>query len=169
VALPVRQALEATLAAVVAGFAAAGRTLPDRRYVTGGQVDLVARDCPQLTVTLTAVNPAPAGLAPAGTLTPRAVHGARLVRSAEIVIELVECYPTVADDGEPPAAAALNAAGLDQADQVAALSDAIVTAFTTGLLTHVGALLGPVVPLGPEGGIVAARATLTVDLLTWPA
>lgn len=174
--LPVRLVLEATLAGVVEHWPADADPLPARRYIAAGSPQGVPWDCEQLTVAVAAVAPQPvtatvaAGPAAGATVTrvgQVAQRAMQYVRSLGVAIELVRAHP-VADGEEPVPEDLLHAAGLRQADDLAALSGAVVGMLASGKpFPTAGCALGNAAPGGVEGGYASTVVTYSVDLLRW--
>jgi hypothetical protein len=168
--------LEATarrlLAAVVACFDDADVDLPARRYVAPGAAELVAHDCEQVTVALVqtyAGLPASAGQ----QLVPTPAHpGRQHLPTGVFEVAIVRCAPTADDDGEPPDAEDLDDAGAAFLADAALLLQAAQAGVRSGVFTSdtpgsqpSSAANGPVIPIGPEGGFVASRIQVSVQLI----
>lgn len=165
-ALAVRPIAEALLAHVVAYYAADGAALPTRQHVSAGDPRLAVWECEQVTVSCGGIG---LGASPStGPSTPRvAGHGSMNLnlRYTLIVVQIVRCYPAPDDAGNPPPVADLHAAGLQHLDDQGRLSQAMqsfAAAPVVDGVPYVGANVeaGAVEPVGPDGGYVAAEASL---------
>lgn len=166
--LPVREVVERTLAGIVAAWPNNGLPLPDRQYIAAGLPQDTAWDCEQLTVAIAALPPQRVGAAPTFTQAGRTAQHGQHLRSATVTVELVRCHPTMDDDTLPDVEELL-AAGLTQAEDLARMSDAIVTMLTSAdPFPRAMCVLGPVLPTGVAGGFSGIAGSYTVDLLTWP-
>lgn len=145
------------LASVVDVFADAAIELPDRQYVTSGEV---AFDCDdgQLVVSAQRIFRGNANEAQGDVKL-----GAS--RSVDLDIYLMRCVPTPDDEGNPPSGAALAAAGMAQ----------LVDAWTLfrGVLKNKASFsdacssmnVAECVAVGPEGGLGGWRMRLSVELV----
>jgi hypothetical protein len=155
---------------VVAFYAANGATLPDVQAVVPGSPGNVAWDCEQVTVALAGITtgsgqgalPLPQHGAPAGVALPR---------MATWSIQVVRCSPTPDEEGQPPGATELAAAGALALADGGLLSQCLVelAALQPGarLWLPIGGVInaGAVTSLGPDGGFQAMEATVTLSAL----
>jgi hypothetical protein len=156
---------QAVLAAVIRYFEANAVDLPDRRYVTAGDPNLVAWDCSQLVVCLTDLGWGRA--ADATQLSPSFGKAASInaMRHATYSVLLTREVPTIEDGGELPAAADLNTSGLDVMRDAGILSQALVNFVTwrdPSLPVGGSAQAGAVQMIGPAGGLVGCSGALIV-------
>lgn len=146
--------------------------LPTRRYVAAGDPRTVAWDGPQVTVSVSSlplnVTPSePNGSTQAG----RRMTAGRLIRSVAYELQVVRCYPGW-DPSQPevvPSAEQLMAAGLDGMTDLQQIVRCLTKLVSGGALVAEGhpppqVLLGAVETLGPDGGLTAVAATITVAM-----
>jgi hypothetical protein len=158
------------IAALEAGYPAApdAAALPERRYVSDG---VPAWDCEQLTVhVVRTFNAAqPGGGAPGSPGIPSFGKGPT-VRAAEVVVTIVRCSPTIADDGglgeaTIPTEAEIEAAALvvlSDAEMIPmVLEDAVRT---RQLPSCEGISFVSWDGAGPEGGLVGGGCRLQLLL-----
>jgi hypothetical protein len=155
------------LDAVVDHFQAAGRELPDRQCVVAGEPRAFAWDCEQLTVSLQGIGWGPAVSATANT--PRTGSPASVMSTRHVVlaVTLVRCTPQMEDDGTPPPAAELDAAGRLFMRDAGLLSQAIVTYVSraTQRLDRVASVeAGIVEPIGPTSTHHGLEAVLSITV-----
>lgn len=158
---------------VIAHYAAAApgtvSPLPERRAVLAGDPRTVAWDCEQLTVSLDGI-----GVGPSQD-SQLAVPGVRMgsplsataLRHAVFSVSLVRCTPAMSEDGTPPTAEELNAAGLVFMRDCGLLSQAMVT--FAGILADrlpdtASVECGAVQPFGPSGGFHAADTAMAITV-----
>lgn len=144
-------------------------TLPGRRYITDGQAGQEAWDCPQVTVGLVQLDASTAALGQEQVTQARVPRGTAMPPAAQLRVEIVRDSPGMEDDGTPPSAEQVHAAG------IAALTDAALLHRVRARLITDSTLLagapgevrtGPVIPAGPEGGMAAVAMTVAVTLFT---
>lgn len=158
----------ALLALVVDTADEVGYTLPARQYVAAGTPGSEAHDCPegQVTVALAQVG---------GNLSISQADGAGMsgepsgvpLSSATYVVQIAIPHPVLDDDGNPPPAedlAAAGAAAMDAAWVLKLVRDRVMgeAALTDGVPG--GVRLSPVAPSGPAGGLAAVNLTVSTDL-----
>jgi hypothetical protein len=169
--LALREVSSTLLDAVVEHFAANGtigdRPLPDRRLVVAGSSSEVAWDCEQLTVALAAVGWGSSPEMGQGTVPFGTAAGAMAVRYVLYSVQLVRCTPVPDEDGEPPSAEELMAAGLSFQRDAGLLSQALVMA-ASRLRPHLprGAVVqaGAIQPVGPQGEYVGMEGEFIVSV-----
>lgn len=138
--------------------AALGSDAPERRYVTTGQP---AFDCEQLVVSIDRIlghqgNP--------GVETNDVVR-CLTMRAVELSVWTCRCVPVVADDGTPPPAEEIDAAGLEVAQDPIRNLDAILAAYNAGTLGHLwGLVFLDWRALTAQGGIAGGAQRLRIDL-----
>lgn len=145
--------------------------LPAIQIITGGEVRLIAWDCEQLTVALTAIDMDVPASAVGPMQTPHLA--ANSLRHAQFTVQLVRCAAVSQEDGEPPDPEEIHAKGLVFMRDVGLLSQAlfqwcqsVTTPGNTGVLHFGGGILatgGVVVPVGPQGGYMAAEGGVTIS------
>lgn len=146
---------EACLTAVSDYFATLSIALPDRSYVHVGQV---AFDCDQLVATF---RRATMGLPGSPDPNPQRCVG---VKTGEFSVFLVRCVPVAADDGQPPSAASLDAAGAALAADAEALIRAIVVGYAAGMLHECDSLkITGLETIGPEGGYTGLELRMEIQ------
>lgn len=147
----------ALLTATVQAYAADGVELPDRRYITPGAQP--AYDCPQLTVSVTAVrNGIP------GSEQNRPVANCPPMRYATYRLELVRGTPTLDDRGDPPSPDELTASAAVVLRDVDML-DRHVRAAARGFAgPGVPVFVGATTPLGPDGGLSGVLVDVDVPI-----
>ena len=161
------------LAAVEAYYGGRGVDLPERRIPVPGAPGVVAWDCEQVTVCLGAVATPGTPSGGGGPITPQlgSVAGMGLVRLATWAVCIVRCTPTMGDDGEPPPAEELGAAGLAMLDDVGLLSQcmSLLAGSPPGSYDWlpIGGTInaGSVTTLGPEGRFAAVEASVTISAM----
>lgn len=151
------------LAAVEQHYTAVGVALPERRYLLAGQAAGAAWDDPHVSVSLNAIQP---GLTAASRTTgangwqvpsvvvPRGVYEVRILR----------CWPTLDDDGEPPAAEEITAAAVPLMLDAGLLLQAMF-AFAASDPSNAAMTVGEVAPLGPLGGLAGYATVVTISPL----
>lgn len=155
----------ALLIAVVDYFTANGVELPERRYVTAGDPNLVAWDCEQLVICLADLGWGRA--TDATQLSPSFGKSASVnaMRHATYAVILVRCTPHIGDDAQPPSAEVLNAAGVGLMADAGLLSQALVNfvAFRNAAVPPgVSVQAGAVQMIGPFGGLVGCTGGLMI-------
>lgn len=144
--------------------AAAGTSLPERRMIAPGSARGIAWDGEGLAVSLGGIG---IGAAPGQeTGTPRTGNPvAQILRHAVFVVQLVRCTPESHNGVTPPDAKKVTAAGLSLMRDAGLLSQAL-TDLATPVRSELGqggsVIVGAVDVLGPQGGLAAVEATLTV-------
>lgn len=146
---------------VAAGLNAAGgsHVAPSRQYVADG--NMVAWDCEQLVVAVDSTQNH------AGNAAVESVDlaFAMAARSATLGVWLVRCCPTVEDDGEPPAAAEIEASAQTVLADPMIMLDCLWRAHTAGNLgTCKGLAFQRWQSLGPMGGLTGGVLRLNIDL-----
>jgi hypothetical protein len=156
------------LFALVDYFAAAGVALPERRYVAPGTPGLIAWDCEQVVISLSQV-----GLGAAEDYAMRTPQmgspAGLLVRYASWSIQLVRCTPTQDDEGNPPPAEDIAAAGLASLVDVGLLSQFVTNTGENPPFWADGpgnVRGGAVVPIGPAGNYHGYEATVTLSAMS---
>lgn len=157
---------------VVAHYAAAtpgsAEPLPTRRIIAPGDPQTVAWDCEQLIVSLAGVGFGPAvDAAPAPSPRAGLPLAAQALRHAVIAIDLVRCTPSGDNNGNPPAADAINTSGLIFMRDCGMLSQAVVTfagILRSRLPDTSSVQCGVVAPFGPSGGFHAAEVTIAITV-----
>lgn len=155
------------LATVAEHFAAAAVPLPDRQCLVAGDPRQFAWDCEQLTVSLQGIGWGPASSA--ATTAPRTGSPASVMatRHAVLAVTLVRCTPQMAEDGSPPSADELDAAGREFMRDAGLLSQAIVTyvSSATRRLDRVASVeAGVVEPVGPSATHHGLEAQLAITV-----
>lgn len=141
------------LADVVEALEDADRTVPDRQYVTTGEV---ADDCEQLVVAFRRLIPTTGDLLDDGPM----IVECAIMPVAEFEVRLTKCVPTSDDAGNPPQPTTLNNDASEKADDAQALLAAVHT------LAEQGAWgLEPLETVGPTGGYLASSITLRVSTI----
>lgn len=147
------------LSAVEAAFDAADISLPDRRYITGGEI---VWDCPdgQLVVQVPRIY---VGLPAASD--PREIR-CGTVRSAGLTVWLLRCVPTLAENGEPPPPGDLDDSGRDLLIDAWTLSSGIISAYNSDDLVEADSqvFLADLAAVGPQGGLGGWRQDLRVQV-----
>lgn len=150
------------LTAVAAYYAAEGKFLPEKRFVSPGPP---AHDCEMCAVYITDTGPIDGDVTTSlpEQITPSAPWG---LRAATLVVEIVRCVSVPEETGggiRLPSAAQL------EADSLAVYSDAALTVngLMAGVKDETLPRLHTVAPdrwelVGPEGGFVASRQTVLV-------
>lgn len=159
------------LTEVVNHYGDHGATLPDRQVVVPGAPGLIAWDCEQVTVGLTAVTVGQAGSQL--NLLPQSGSpaGVALGRLATWSVQVVRCSPTPAEDGTPPTVAELAEAGLVGLDDAGLLSECMVEVASLSpgsrpwLPIGAGINAGQVTALGPDGGFQGMEAIVTISAM----
>jgi len=149
------QALEIAVAALEASAGGA----PARRYVSDGP--MLAWDCEQVAVT------AESTFGHQGNISAPVVDPVQCLamRGAVLGVWVVRCAPTMDDDGEPPAAAAINANAAVVLADPTVVFDALAAALRDGtwLGAH-GLAFEEWTGIGPEGGLTGGVLRVRVDL-----
>jgi hypothetical protein len=159
------------LTEVVNHYADAAVALPERRCLVPGAPGAVAWDCEQVTLALAQLSVDTGGNQ--ASLLPMAgsAAGVMLTRLATFAIQVVRCSPVSDDEGTPPAPELLETAALTAYDDVGMLSQLLVevAALVPGTRSWlpIGSRVnaGQVASLGPEGGMQAVEATVTVSAM----
>lgn len=144
---------------VAAGLTAAGKSVPTRQYVADG--NLVAWDCEQLVVSVestqgSAGNPAVEYQGPAFALA---------MRTATLGVWICRCCPAVDDDGDPPAADAIDASAQVVLADPMVMLDCLWRAHNSGALaTCSGLAFQRWQAIGPMGGLTGGVLRLNIDL-----
>lgn len=154
------------LAAISDAFAMANPavSLPDRQYVTTGGVawDIGTGCDEQLVVTITRIFGGLPGVEQG--------FGSRcdVPNTAEFHAQLVRCVPPMGSDGSAPSSAALDASGERLAVDGWLLAHAVPRFFKCGaLLSRCDSLVnGPVVAVGPQGGVAGWDLTVVAQIDT---
>lgn len=137
--------------------------IPARRYVAPGS--MVPWDGEQLVVNLQSIDQGQPGQ-PIGTTQ----TAATVVLAAQFGVGLLREVPMLHGEGPinamVPDSGEMNAAGLVSMGDVAALTRAALAIQTDNELVGPGEgiVIGPVTPLGPEGGLAGHRLILSVSL-----
>lgn len=155
------------LDAVTDHFAAAGRELPDRQCVVAGDPRSFAWDCEQLTVSLQGIGWGPATSAAANSPRTGSPASTMSVRHVVLAVTLVRCTPTPDEEGDPPDAAELDAAGRLFMRDAGLLSQAIVTYVSKAeqRLNRVASIeAGIVEPIGPNATHHGLEAVLSITV-----
>lgn len=140
-----------------------GITVPDRVYVTPGS--MLAWDGEQLTVTLMGIDQGKPGVAQTQTM-----HPSTRILYASFAVNLMRAVSTLNDmaplDGAVPDAATLDAEGQTLVGDAAALILAADAIHASGKFVQVGVdfAVGPLQPVGPEGGLSGSRLLVSVSL-----
>lgn len=151
------------LAAIEDGYTAAGVTLPDRRLVSAGQSPW---DCELVNVWVQRDYPT-AGGPEFATLLSIAAHPGHFFRAAVLGVQVVRCYPTMSDAGDPPDPTEETlAADLVHGD-VDLVWQSLLAASAAGRFSQRnGVAYEGWTALGPDGGL--AGGVLTVHALLPP-
>jgi hypothetical protein len=151
------------LDAVVAHYAAIGVELPKRRLVSAGQSPW---DCELVNVWVQRDYPTAGGPESALFVSVRAA-AAHFFRAAVLGVQVVRCYPTVDDMGEPPDPAEETIAAELVHGDVDHLWAALLAASSAGTFSQRnGVAYEGWTALGPDGGL--AGGVLTVHALLAP-
>ena len=154
---------EKILSLFTAELTAQGVTVPSRRYVTPG--GLIPWDTDQLTVSLMSVDQGQPGIGDTTTMIPQAV-----VFYASYSVNLIRAIPVVNTEGfagtQLPTAAELDESGQQLQTDAGALLLAAAAIHIGYTLTDPGQgfVIGPLQPVGPEGGLAGSRLMLTISL-----
>lgn len=156
---------ERILAAFVTQLTALGVALPERQYRAPGS--LIAWDGEQLTVCLMSIDPGEPGIAqPQTFIPPSAAH-----YHATWSVNLVRAIATVNADSfsagvEVPTSVEIDADGSVLMADAAALILAAQQIHQQQLLVDPGQgmVIGPLAPVGPEGGLAASRLLISLSL-----
>lgn len=145
------------------GFDAAAVVLPETAYVSPGST--VAFDGPQITINLTRIGYGTPG-ADEGFVPPYAD-----VYYAELQVVIVRDTPGLDDGGNPPSVSSLLASAKENMADVVTLSDVLREIRSACKPGGDGLYDSPwmffattAVPVGPEGGVAAAVATVQAAL-----
>jgi hypothetical protein len=155
--------VEALLGDFVEQFAALGVDPPVAQYVASG---LVPWDGESLTVSLGDVNQGQPGAPYAGTY----VTGVETTLAVALGVQVLREVPVISGDGYGqmmvPGAAQLNAAGLQTFSDAQALLQAAVNIHVAYEATGPGEgfAIGPLITLGPDGGLAGVRLQLHLSL-----
>lgn len=148
-------------------YAAGGVALPERQHLVAGDPREFAWDCEQLTVSLQGIGWGPAtdsGSRSVRTGSPASVGA---TRHAILAVTLVRCTPMMSDDGTPPSATALDAAGREFMRDAGLMSQSMVTyvSSATKRLDRVASVeAGTVEPMGPSSTHHGVEAILAVTV-----
>lgn len=152
----------AVKAAVIDGFADAGVTLPDRQFITYGQ--LPAHDCAELVVAVESTF-GYEGAVQQEVIEPALARAGHTMRGARVAIHLLRCVPVVGDDGEIPSEADEEEAAEEVLTDAQVVLTAVVAAQRAGDLPRCGGVafeqwtaVSPAGGIG--GGILRVRLTL---------
>lgn len=148
------------LNSVVDRFTNEGIDLPERQYVTGGQV---AIDCEQLVVEVMRVF---TGLPGAEVVRP---VDCAVPRSAEIRIWLIRCVPVVKDSGDAPSAGELDTSGKKLLTDGWVLTWGLLAEYRDGnFLSQCDKLaIGNLLSVGPDGAYGGWNLRIQADLTSW--
>ena len=152
---------------VVEHFQAAATPLPERQYLVAGDPRQFAWDCEQLTVSLQGIGWGPATSAAPSAPRTGSPAGVLATRHAVLAVTLVRCTPQMTEDGNPPAAGELDAAGREFMRDAGLLSQAIVTyvSSATRRLDRVASVeAGVVEPIGPSATHHGLEAQLAITV-----
>lgn len=143
-------------------FTTAGIALPDRRYVTFGEVAL---DCELCVVSITLGRHGTADEASSGL---PSFPGSPFTRSLDMDVWVIRCVPTLTDD-EPdkiPTAEALLASAEELTDDAWTLWSGLKQKHTDGSLMSgcTSVFFGDLNPYGPEGGMGGSTLSLSIQL-----
>lgn len=170
--LALREMSSTLLDGIVAHFAANTTSgdlpLPARRYVVAGDVTQVSWDCEQLVVGLAGIGWGTAPDTAMGSQKAGIGVFSRGVRHAVYSVQLVRCTPTPGEDGEPPSAERLMAAGLRFQRDAGLLSQALVeigARVEAGLSLGAQVQAGAIQPLGPQGDHVGMEGEFIVTTM----
>ncbi len=145
------------LAAVEAGYAEAGVALPERRLVSAGQSPW---DCELVNVWVQRDYPT-AGGPESALFVSITAHPAHFFRAAVLGVQVVRCYPTVGDMGEPPDPAEETLAAELIHGDVDLLWRSLLAASSAGTFSQRnGVAYEGWVSLGPDGGLAGGVLTL---------
>lgn len=151
-------------AAFATELEALGVILPERQYRAAGS--MIVWDGEQFTVALMGIDQGDPGVAQGTTfIPPSAAHF-----HAAWSVNLVRTITTMASEGfvdmEIPTAAEQDADGVSLMGDAAALLLAAQAVHESGAVTDPGQgfVIGPLAPLGPEGGLAANRLLITLSL-----
>jgi hypothetical protein len=170
--LLLRPQAEGLLAEVVAFYDANDVELPDRRIIAPGAPGQIAWDCDQVSVALAGVTTGSA--AGQVNVAPQlgAMAGVGLPRFATWSVQVIRCTPNPDEDGNPPPAEKLNAAGAWGLVDVGLLSQCFVLMAATAISTQrdwlpIGGTInaGQVASLGPQGGYHGYEALVTLTAM----
>lgn len=152
-------ALERCFDAVVAGLTLAGFAVPDRRYVTAGEV---AYDCNQLAVALEGLF---VGLPNQPQVGPGGAHAGYIPWTVAMAVTYTLCVP-VPSNGVP-AAADLSAKGHEIASAAGLIAAVLTDTYLVGNITDPcnGAALGPTAFIGPDGGVFGVSVGIQVQVV----
>lgn len=140
--------------------------LPERRLIAPGDPRTIAWDCEQVTISLEGIGFGPA-VDIAASPSPRAglPLSVNSLRHAVFTVSVVRCTPPGGEDGSPPAAAELHAAGVTYLRDCGLLSQAVVTfagVMRARLSDTESVQCGAVTPFGPSGGFHSADCALAI-------
>jgi hypothetical protein len=159
------------LTEVINHYEDAGVDLPGRRCLVPGAPGAVAWDCEQVTLALAQLSVDTGGNQ--ASLLPQtgSAAGVVLTRLATFAIQVVRCSPNSDEDATPPEPQVIEDAALLAYEDVGQLSQLLVevAALTPGTRDWlpIGARInaGQVTSLGPEGGLQAVEAIITVSAM----
>lgn len=145
--------------AVIDGYAAAGISLPARRYIADG---LVAMDnCEQFAVQLVRDYEGLPGLEDQTALQPACLF----TRAAEFDLWIIHCAPKMDKQGKAPSVADIEASAHTVLIDAALLPRVLYNAYVDGMLNSCDSLmLGQLLGYGPEGGVVGIHMRVDVQV-----
>lgn len=157
------------LAAVVAHFdAAAGISLPARRFVAPGSPRMIAWDGEGVAVTHSQITVGSASGQNAGPFRTGSPVSSTGLRNASFAVQIVVCVPESVDGTKPPTVEKLTQSGIQLMRTAGLLSQALVDLATpTRPAIGTGAFTGGGVEvLGPVGGLACVEGSLTCTVGT---
>lgn len=169
--LAVREIAEMLLDSTREHFAAAGVDLPERQYIAPGNPDVIAWDCEQLVVSLSAIGWGHMDDVAPLSSKPGTQMSATGLRHAVFSVALMRCTPTNIARGETsPPAEDIYRAGLEMMDDAGILSQAQVVMVARLREGFAGdrsgrATAGVIQTLGPAGKLHGVEATISVGAL----
>lgn len=154
------------LAALVTHYqAAAGITLPERRFIAPGAPELIAIDCECMVVTCSGIGLGPAPGVGGQPMKAGSQVSSSALRHAIYAVQVWRKVPELDTGGRPPAVERLTAAGLEVMRDAGLISQALVDICTAvDRIVPRDAIVAPgaVTTLGPEGGVAGNQASLSV-------
>lgn len=151
------EALEDTPAGVPGGFRAC--------LLVPGAIAADGCDCGQLALSITRIFPSTTF--PVEAILDQAAAGCPPpILAAVVTVSLFRCAPTVDDDLNPPSCDALLATAVTWDADVAAIRRALAChlADLASQDRILGYVIGPTVPVGPEGACLGADTTITIGI-----
>lgn len=164
-----RDTANAILDNLVDALTAAGIDVPERRFVTTGDVahDFAAQKCAEAFVITWDGNFQGVPGQGAGNLTNAPINCA-MPLTAQFTLALLRCVPVVKPSGQAPTAAELQASGEQLMLDAMTLPAVIIEEHLAGDLVPGGCTLlalGQMLPIGPLGGVGGVSVTLIVGLI----